>query len=209
MHGENTQIQVLRAHERVFAAGAVVFDEGDPADGGLYVIQAGEVELTRSDGAGTHAVARLGPGEFVGEMSVVLGEARSERCTAVTEARLLELDAGTLEAMCVERPEVAIRIIRRLSARLIEVQRRLAVLGIDDLLRPVVRALLRRAQAPEERGVPFEVTLRTLAEQSGLSMREAHRALHQLLDRKLLRLVDDVLFAQDLESLSAALDLPG
>lgn len=185
----------------------MVFDEGDPGEG-LYVIQSGEVELTRSSEGGGHPVARLGPGEFVGEMSVVLGEARSERCTAVTEARLLELDAGTLEAMCVERPEIAIRIIRRLSGRLIEVQRRLAVLGIDDLLRPVVRALLRRAQEPDERGVPFDVTLQTLAEQSGLSMREAHRALHQLLDRKLLRLVDDVLFAHDLESLSAALDLP-
>jgi hypothetical protein len=35
---------------------------------------------------------------------------------------------------------------------------------------------------------------------------EAHRALSQLLDRRLVRLSDDVLLIPDLEALSAALD---
>ena len=37
-------------------------------------------------------------------------------------------------------------------------------------------------------------------------MFETHRALHQLIDRKLIRLVDDCLYTSDVESLSAALD---
>jgi hypothetical protein len=40
-------------------------------------------------------------------------------------------------------------------------------------------------------------------------MLEAHHALHQLLEQKRVRLVDDVLIARDLESLSASLDAAG
>ena len=82
-----------------------------------------------------------------------------------------------------------------------EAERRLAMLGVDDLLRPVVRALVRSAQpAGENGGSGFRIsgTLRSLAEHAGLSMLEAHRALHQLFDRKLLHLAEDRLEVLDL-----------
>lgn len=204
---ENTQVQVLNQHERVFGLGDLVFDEGDVGEV-LFVIQAGEIELTRQGPAGRRVVARLGPGEFFGEMSVVIGEHRSARAVAVKPTRLLELDGETLEAMCIERPEIAIRIIRRLTNRLIDSERRLAALGIDDLLRPVVRALVRDAASDAKFGIRIPTTLRKLSSDAGLTLFEAHRAIHQLLDQKLVRLVDDVLVARDIESLSSCLDVP-
>ena len=207
MAGENTQIQVRNTYERSFDAGAVIFEEGDPGEV-LFVIQSGEVELTRLGLMGRQAVARLGCGDFFGEMSVVVREARTARAVAITECRLLELDGATLEAMCVERPEIAIRIIRRLTDRLIDSERRLSALGVDDLLRPVVRSLVRNAEQGDA-GFRIPGTLRSLATESGLTMLEAHRALHQLLDQKLVKLVDDVLTTPDVERLSACLDAPG
>ncbi len=206
MAGENTQILVRRTYERVFEPGSVIFEEGDPGEV-LFVIQSGEVELTRLGLTGRQVVARLSTGDFFGEMSVVVREPRTARAVAISECRALELDGATLEAMCVERPEIAIRIIRRLTDRLIDSERRLAALGVDDLLRPVVRTMVRNAKAHSE-GFRIAGTLRTLAHESGLSMLEAHRALHQLLDQKLVRLVDDVLMTPDVEVLSACLDAP-
>jgi CRP/FNR family cyclic AMP-dependent transcriptional regulator len=203
---ENTQVSVRKTYERVFPPGGIIFDEGDAGDV-LFVIQAGQIELSRKGPDGWSSVARLGPGEFFGEMSVILGEGRTARAVATTESRLLELDTETLEGMCMERPEVAIRIISRLTTRLIRAERRLAALGIDDLLRPLVRSLVRRAVADSKRGVRIDVNLRTLASDSGLTMVEAHRALHQLLDQKTLRLVDDVLYAADIDCLSATIDV--
>ena len=205
--GETTQVQVRQQHERQFSAGDLVFDEGDAGDV-LYVIQSGEIELTRQGPAGRRVVARLGPGDFFGEMSIVIGEPRSARAVAVRRSRLLELDAETLEGMCVERPEIAIRIIRRLSARLIDAERRLATLGVDDLIAPVVRALVRDAEPDTRFGIRIPTTLRRLASDAGLTLFETHRAIHQLLDQKVLRLVDDVLVARDLEALSSCLDVP-
>jgi CRP/FNR family cyclic AMP-dependent transcriptional regulator len=204
---ENTQILVRKTYERSFEDGETIFDEGDLGEV-LFVIQSGEVELTRRGATGPRMVARLGPGEFFGEMSVVIGEERSARAMAVGTTRLLELDGETLEGMCIERPEVAIRIIRRLTTRLIDSERRLAMLGIDDLLRPVVRSLVRDAQPDPEYGIRIPTTLRKLAGDAGIGLFEAHRALHQLLDQKLVRLVDDRLVARDVESLSSCLDSP-
>jgi CRP/FNR family cyclic AMP-dependent transcriptional regulator len=203
---DNTDIQVRRTFEKSFATGEMIFEEGDDGDV-LYIIQAGEVELTRRGISGRHPVANLGPGDFFGEMCVVMGERRTARATSVGEVRLLELDGETLEAMCIERPEIAIRIISRLTARLIDSERRLAASGVDDLLRPVVRALMKNAEPPTEAGVHFRGNLRELAHEAGLSMLEAHHALHQLFDQRLLRLADDMLIAKDVDSLASCLDV--
>jgi len=205
--GDDTAPGLRSAYQRRVAAGETVFDAGDPGDR-LFVIQSGEIELAREGPGGHRVVARLGAGDFFGELGVVLGERCAARAVAVKNTTLLELDRETLESMCLAQPEIAIRMIRVLVSRLIEAERRLAALGVDDLLRPVVRALVRRAERSDGEGMRIPLTLHGLAEEAGLSMFEAHRALHQLLDRKLVHLVDDTLLAPDLEALSACLDAP-
>ena len=205
---DDTGLQVRSAYERSLEPGQAVFDQGDPGDH-LYVIRAGEVELVREGTSGHRAVARLGPGDFFGELSLVAGQPYSTRAVAVSATRVLALDRETLEAMCVDQPEIAIRLVRVLVSRLIEAERRLAILGADDLLGPVVRALVQQAEpVSRDPGAGFRVvtTLRRLADTAGLSMLEAHRALQQLFDRTLLHLVEDGLRVPDLEALSACLD---
>ena len=203
---EDTGFAVRSAYERRFAAGEVIFDEGQPGEA-LFVIQSGHVELMRGAADGARAIARHGPGEFFGEIAVLLGQPRTARAVAATDARLLLLDRATFEAMCVDRPEIALRVIQRLAERAIELERRLSALGVDDLLRPIVRVLLRSAN-PGEKSVRVETTLRKLASEAGLRMSEAHRALNQLFDQKLARLADDAIEVRDLDALASALD-PG
>jgi CRP-like cAMP-binding protein len=201
---EDTGYFVRRSYEREYRAGEVICDVGE-GPSPLYVIQAGQVELLRDGADGPRTVARHGPGEFFGEMGVLASRPRNVRAVAASDARVLELDRDTFEAMCVERPEIALRMIRRLAARLVDLEQRLAALGADDLLRPVVRVLLRRAETAESGG-RVATSLRQIANESGLTMLEAHRALGQLLERKRVRLQDDALVIPDLEALSAALD---
>ena len=146
--GETTRIQVNQAFQRIFEDGEIIFDEGD-AGIDLYVIHSGQVQISRSGEpgglVGHRVVAKLAPGDFFGEMSVVLGEARTARAVAVGRTALLELDGETLEAMCIERPEIAIRMIKGLAIRLIAAERRLAALGLDELVGPLVRYLSAQA----------------------------------------------------------------
>ena len=203
--GEDTAARMHISYQRTLAPGEVVFDEGDPADR-LYVIRSGEVELVRENAARQRVVARLGPGDFFGELGVVLSEPRTARAVAVSQTRLIALDRATLEGMIVDQPEIAIRMIRVLVSRLIEAERRLAGLGVDDLLGPVVRALLRHGRTDGNTGLHVGIKLREIAATAGLSMLEAHRAVHQLMDRDLVQLVNDELIAPDREKLCACLD---
>ncbi len=201
---EDTEFRVRSQYQRTLQPGETLFDAGQAGDT-LYVIQSGEVELTRQGPSGHRVVARLGPGDFLGELCIVAGRRHTTRAVAVNSTRVLELDRETLEAMCLAQPEIAIRLVRVLASRLIEAEHRLAALGVDDLLQPVVRTLVRQA-VPEEGGVRIDTSLRRVAEDAGLSMLEAHRALHQLFDRKVLRLLDDHLLAPGLDALTACLE---
>ncbi|HEX2484812.1 MAG TPA: Crp/Fnr family transcriptional regulator [Myxococcota bacterium] len=202
---DDTGYVVRQSYEREYAPGEAVYQVGDERPV-LYVLQSGQVELVREGPDGPNIVARHGPGDFFGEMGVLGKRPRSTRAVAVTSARVLELDRETFEAMCIERPEIAIRVIRRLAGRLTDLERRLAALGADDLLRPVVRVLMRRGEALSAGGARFAGNLRQLAADAGLSMLEAHRALGQLLERKRVRLQEDGLVIPDLDALAAALD---
>ena len=200
----DTSGSIRSVFERSFRAGETIYDEGEQGDV-LFVIQSGQVELIRQ-GEGPHRViSRHGAGEFFGEMSVLLGRTRMARAVAVADTRVLQLDARTFEAMCVEQPEIAIRVIQRLASRVTHLEQRLAAVGADDMLRPVVRVLVRRVEREGAAGrVPG--TLRDLAGDAGLSLVDAHRALGYLMDQRLVRLADDTLLVADVEALSAALD---
>jgi len=202
--GETTQIQVRSAYQRNFDDGEIIFDEGDEGID-LYVIQTGQVQITRSSATGPRIVAKLRAGDFFGEMSVVLGEARTARAVAVGKTELLELDGETLEAMCIERPEIAIRMIQRLAVRLIGAERRLAVLGLDELVAPLIRYLSKQAGDNIEEELRISTSLRELAAGCELTLQETHEALHQLMNQKLIRLVGDELVAPDRNALSAAM----
>jgi CRP-like cAMP-binding protein len=200
--GANTEILLRRYYQRTLAPGETIFDEGECGDH-LYVIQSGEIELIREIASGERVVARLGAGDFFGELGVVLGGPRTARAVAVNKAQVIALDRDTLETMCMEQPEIAIRMIRVLVSRLIEAERRLAALDMDDLLRPVVGIVLRHAEPAAEDSMRVPLNLRQLAEAAGLSMLEAHRALQQLVERKLVQIVDEQLMISDREALDA------
>ncbi len=67
--------------KRHFAAGETIVREGEPGEE-FFVISDGEVEVIRAD----HEVARLGPGDFFGEVALISGEPRN--ATVVTEGEV-------------------------------------------------------------------------------------------------------------------------
>jgi CRP-like cAMP-binding protein len=135
-------------------------------------------------------------------MSVVLGGRRSVRAVALSDARVLEIDRDTFQSMCLERPEIALRVIERLTVRVLNLEERMGTLAVTELIRPVVGHLLRVAtEDGDEHAV--DTTLREIAERAGLSMLDAHRAVQELLDMKLARLEQDRLRIPDLSALEA------
>ena len=87
--------------ERRVAAGETVCVEGEPGDSFL-VIAAGELEVW----GGGQVVRRLGPGEFLGEVSLLLGGARTATVTAARSSTLLVLGKEAFDRTLLAHPKV-------------------------------------------------------------------------------------------------------
>ena len=72
-------------------AGTSLFEQGDPSDV-VYVIDDGEIDIIRilADGGEEH-LARLGAGQYCGELGPLMGFPRSASARAATDARLTVL----------------------------------------------------------------------------------------------------------------------
>jgi putative ABC transport system ATP-binding protein len=63
--------------KRHYATGETIIRKGDPGNE-FFLVSDGEVEVIRAD----HEVARLGPGDFFGEVALISGEPRNATVVA-------------------------------------------------------------------------------------------------------------------------------
>jgi CRP/FNR family transcriptional regulator, cyclic AMP receptor protein len=99
-----------------FPAERVIARQGEIGTG-FFVVVDGMVRVTR-DGA---VVARLGPGEFFGELSVLDGGPRVAQVTAEVPTRCLALASWDFERVLREEPGIALAVLRVVAGRLREI----------------------------------------------------------------------------------------
>jgi CRP/FNR family cyclic AMP-dependent transcriptional regulator len=83
---------------------------------GFFLIVSGGVRVVR-DG---ETLARLGPGDFFGELSVLDGRPRIAQVVSSGPTTCLALASWDFEAVVQEQPSVAMAILRELAGRLRE-----------------------------------------------------------------------------------------
>lgn len=107
-----------------YAGGQSVFHEGD-VGATMYIVQSGRVCLFRElDGART-VLGEMQKGDFFGEMSILEGLPRSSSAEASENSELIEINSSTFDKMIRGNIEIAIRMLRKLSIRLRESERKL------------------------------------------------------------------------------------
>ncbi len=96
-----------------FPADHVIARQGEVGTG-FFVIIEGGVRVVR-DG---RTIARLGPGDFFGELSVLDGRPRVAQVLADGPATCLALATWDFEAVLLAEPRVSLAILRGLAGRL-------------------------------------------------------------------------------------------
>jgi len=97
----------LRLRERALKKGEVLFREGDKGDE-LYLIREGTVVISKPVvGRVEQVLARMGAGDFFGEMSLFDQAPRSATIQAETDALLLCLDRESLHQLIEVSPRAA------------------------------------------------------------------------------------------------------
>lgn len=106
---------------RLVRAGGVVMSEGETGDE-AYVLDRGTLRVTR-DGA---LLAELGPGSWVGEMSLLLDEPRSATVTALTDVQLRRVTRDSFARLLAQDPNRTQELLRQLARRVKESSAQLA-----------------------------------------------------------------------------------
>ncbi len=116
-------LAVLKA--RRGAPGDVLFREGDRGDS-LMIVLDGHLVATVKTAGGEETVAKLGPGEVVGEMAFIDAEPRSATVSAPQGATILDFTRAALASLKQSAPRVAASIQRNVLS---DVARRLREAG--------------------------------------------------------------------------------
>ena len=104
--GDEERAAIVREMEvETHSEGSVIINEGDPGSS-MYLIASGEVKVYTRGSTGTVYLARLGEGDFFGEVSVLTGKPRTATITASQRTELLRLDKEKLDGVLAKYPGI-------------------------------------------------------------------------------------------------------
>lgn len=106
--------RLLEKFASAWAEGAVIFREGDEGEE-TFVVRRGAVALTRKG----RPFRVIKPGEYFGEMAMLLGGPRTMTATvAGPDTELVKISADTMDIILRENPEIVFAILREMASRL-------------------------------------------------------------------------------------------
>ncbi len=108
-----------------YARGESVVREGEVGHE-LFIVVSGNVKVQITQRGSAVEVARLGAGEFFGEMSLLTGEPRAASVVATEETEVVVVDHGAFQAAIEHDPTVLSQISQELARRQAELSQRLA-----------------------------------------------------------------------------------
>src|SRR5215813_2734217 len=107
-----------RVVPRKYAPGQIVFNEGDPCSG-LYIVASGHIRIFKTSASGREQVLSIdGPGSSVAELPVFDGGNYPASVAAVDNATLLFVHKKDFQALCLSHPQVSLKVLRVVGARL-------------------------------------------------------------------------------------------
>jgi adenylate cyclase len=175
-----------RVHRRVFAAGAYLAREGEPATS-IFVIERGLVRITHTSRHGRELVLRLlGPGETFGETGVLdAAGIRPASAIAVQPTTCVMVSKEDILAALRSTPELGLRMLASMVAHVRQQDQDLADFAFLDVTGRIARKLLDLAGRHGEAvsgGVRIGVRLpqAELAAMVGASRENVNRSLGQL-----------------------------
>jgi CRP/FNR family cyclic AMP-dependent transcriptional regulator len=167
---------------RRFAAGQIIFREGDASDT-CYVVRAGHARAIRENVDGRAiALAHFGPGEFFGELAMLDPERRSATLEALDALEAIAIAGSDMRRLMHQHAAIASKLAIALARRLREANQRLSRQSFQTVQSRVAGVLIQLVEQAQSEGagardVELKVTQAKIAELAGSSRESASRFL--------------------------------
>ena len=183
-----------RTARKRYQSGELLFSEGD-ACSGLHIITQGKVRIFKTSANGREQVLAVNvPGESVAELPVFDGGNYPASAMAIEPAEIAFISRRDFNAFCIEHPEVALKVLSAVGARLRRLVGIIEELSFTTIRQRLIAVLVKLAQnegRQGERGIEFLLpgTHQELANQLG--------TVRELISRNLMRLAAEGLIEVD------------
>ena len=200
-----------RAVPRQYAPGEVVFAEGQPC-AGLYVVERGHIRIFKTSPGGREQVLTIdGPGSSVAEVPVFDGGNYPASGAAVDSALLLFVSKQDFQALCLAHPQVTLKVLRIVGARLRRLVEIIEELSFTTVRHRLATFLVRLARQEGKRTpAGIEILLpashQELAAQIGTVRELVSRNLSRFQAEGLLIVEGRNVIVRDLKALEAELE---
>ncbi|MEK6815896.1 MAG: Crp/Fnr family transcriptional regulator [Nitrospirota bacterium] len=198
-----SESQLFQRFGRVVPSGTLLFHENDPGEE-MFIIQTGKVKISKKVRNVEKTLVVLGKGEFFGEMAILNDRPRSATAEVVEDSEILVIDRKTFETMIRGNAEIALRIIKKLSARLQEADNQIENLMIRDNTSRIVDLLAKLARDAGKhtgRGVELDYTFDDLAGMVGLGREQVVGILDKLVKIQVIELSGGAIVISNKEQL--------
>ena len=102
------------AHELDLPEGHTLIKEDARVAYSFFILVDGGAEVRRGSGR----VAKLGPGDFFGELALILQRPRTATVTLTTRSRLLAISAHNFQPLLKRSPAIQLKLLEALAERL-------------------------------------------------------------------------------------------
>lgn len=197
-----------RAVARNFSAGQTVFAEDDACTG-MYVIESGHIRIFKSSPGGREQVLSIdGPGSSIAELPVFDGGNYPASGVAVDDVTVLFVSKQDFQALCLAHPEVALKVLRVVGARLRRLVGMIEELSFTTVRHRLASFLLRTAQkegrvTDEGLEFPLSISNQELASQIGTVRELVSRNLSRLQAEGIIKIDGRSVIVCDLGGLEA------
>jgi CRP/FNR family transcriptional regulator len=208
-----TELKMLAARtvRKLFGTGDLLFSEGEPCNG-LHIIAQGKIRIFKSSISGREQVLAVNvPGESVAELPVFDGGPFPASAVAIENAEIAFISRRDFQAFCMEHPEVALKVLQVVGARLRRLVGIIEELSFTTIRQRLIAALLKLAQSEGRQsslGIEFQLpaTHQELANQLGTVRELISRNLMRLQAEGLLEVDARQIVVKDMKGLSALLE---
>jgi CRP-like cAMP-binding protein len=140
------------ALRRRFAAGEVLFLEGDPS-AGLWVVERGRIKVYKLHVEGREHILHLfGPGDSFNEVAALDGGPNPANAGALSDAVVWVVPADVIQSMLARDPSLAQAVIRGMSERMRMLVQQIEALALYAVQARLARFLIDRSEDPSLEG---------------------------------------------------------
>jgi CRP-like cAMP-binding protein len=193
-----------------FDDGELIMIEHEPGDT-LYIIQKGQVKITKVVNNNEVMLAVLNPGDIFGEMAILENKPRSASAVAFGGMVALAINKANFESMVKQQPQLAVKLITILSERIWTAFRRMANLLIGDSVGRSYDLLLTQVHKNQvtirqKSAFEFDFGINELNKMLGLGPKDGNEHVNVLIKDKNIKIDQGritVLDLSELEKLAA------